>query len=150
MARHTTPTDDQVTAWKEWVAERPQGIKDMITEHQFDPWTLYRLKSTNQRVYMVSLYEGGTVKVGVSGEFNLVTHERDVFGIDPADLEECDLPSDDERLGSLELPLDELKLLMATGMPPGYMEHAALTRTLKTYPRDWPKKADAQEGRVTT
>lgn len=148
MARHTTPTDDQVAAWKAWLSDRPQVIKDMVAKHGLDPWTLYRLKSTNprvyvQRVYVVSLFEDGTVKVGVTGEFNLLTHERNVFGIDPADLEECDLPRDDEPLGSLELPVEELKTLMATGMPPGYLERALLTRSLKTYPRGWPKKASA-------
>jgi hypothetical protein len=139
MARHAEPTADQISAWEAWRAERPQVIRDAIAKHGLDPWTLYRLTSTNQRVYLVSLFEDGTVKVGVSGEFNLLTHERDVFGIDPAELEECDLPRHDEPLGSLELPVEELQRLMIEGMPPGYMEQSLRTRSLKTYPRDWPK-----------
>jgi len=139
MARHTTPTDQQVTEWAAWAAERPQAIKDVIAKHRLDPWTLYRLKSTNQRVFVISLFESGTVKVGVTGEYNLVTHERAVFDIDPADLEECDLPHDDEPLGSLDLSIDEIKHL-----PSGYIEPFMLiTRSLKTYPRTWPKKGNA-------
>lgn len=139
MARHTTPTDEEVAAWEAWLADRPQVIRDMVAKYKLDPWTLYRLKSTNQRVFMISLFESGTVKVGVTGEYNLVTHERAVFGIDPADLEECDLPSGDEPLGSLDLSVDELK-----NLPPGCIDPWMLiTRSLKTYSRAWPKRSGA-------
>jgi len=146
MARFSTPTIETTAAWDAWVTKRPHAVKGMIANYRLDPWTLYRLKSTSQRVYLMSFNDNGTVKVAVTGEFNLVTHERAVFGIDPADLEECDLPHADELLGSLELPVAEIKRLMMEGAPPGsqaardYMEHAARTRTLKTYSRDWPKK----------
>jgi hypothetical protein len=63
---------------------------------------LYRMKSTNRRVTVQSFNEGPpvTLTVNVEGKFNLVVMERAVFGIDPDDLEPCDLPGDDEMLGS--------------------------------------------------
>lgn len=112
--RYTQPTPEQEELWKEWISQRPESIRAVAA--RFDPWTLYRLKTTNQRVYVLAFSEPGedgkvTCRVGVSGEFNLVTFERDVFGIDPDDLEECDLPGPDETLGTLDLPIDEVKKL---------------------------------------
>lgn len=138
MARHTTPTADQVAAWEAWVADRPPTIRDVIAKHRLDPWTLYRLTSTNQRVFLISVSESGRVRIGVTGEFNLVMSETAVFGIDPAELEECDLPSADERLGSLELTVEEIRRLTPEDGP-HYVAQALLTRPLKTYPRAWPK-----------
>jgi len=119
--RHTQPTRQQVKLWKKWVADRPACIREAVEKYKLDPWTLYRLKGTGPRVYVLSLSEPEptvnqlvqkvTVRVGVSGLYNLVTHERDVFGIDPADLEECDLPKPDEQVGSLDLPIDLVKNL---------------------------------------
>lgn len=112
--RYTKPTEAQQRAWRDWVAERPESIRKVA--ERFDPWTLYRLGSTGQRVYVLSFSEPGedgkvTCRVGVSGEFNLVTFERDVFGIDPDDLEECDLPGPNEQLGTLDLPINVVKNL---------------------------------------
>jgi hypothetical protein len=39
--------------------------------------------------------------VSVRGEFNLVSFERNVFGVKPEDLEECDLPSPDDSTGAV-------------------------------------------------
>jgi hypothetical protein len=116
--RHTRPTSKQSRLWLTWAAERPPLIREAIEKHKLDPWTLYRLKTTGQRVYLLSISEPSptadqkvTVRVGVSGEFNLVTFERDVFGVDPAELEECDLPGPTEQIGSLDLPVDVIKNL---------------------------------------
>ncbi len=103
MARYTEPTVEQIHAWKTWVTERPAHIRTVI--ERFDPWTLYRMKSTGQRV-TVQGFSGSendkvTLTVAVTGQFNLVTHERAVFGISPDDLEECDLPEPTEQLGSM-------------------------------------------------
>lgn len=108
--RYRKPTPEQVEAFKEWLATLPPKVKEIA--EKFDVWTLYRMKSTGQRVFIQSFDEtddGVTLVVGVSGEFNLVTHERAVFGIDPDDLEECDLPRPGELVGNADLDFDTLK-----------------------------------------
>ena len=105
MSRYTQPTAEQLGAWQEWLALRPLHVRTIA--ERFDPWTLYRLSSSGHRVTVQSFDEdesgGVTLKVFVSGEFNLVAFERVVFGIDPDDLEECDLPDAGEQVGSADL-----------------------------------------------
>lgn len=98
MARVLEPTAEQEAGWKEWVESRPPGVREIAA--RFEPWCLYRLKSTGQRVTLRSIASDGTLTVNVTGQFNLVTHERAVFGIDPDDLEPCELPAAGEPLGS--------------------------------------------------
>lgn len=86
-------------AWLGWVAERPPVIQDLC--RRFPPDTLYRLKTSNHRVTIHSYSEDGTMTVSVRGEFNLVSFERNVFGVKPEDLEECDLPSPDDSTGAV-------------------------------------------------
>lgn len=83
--------------WDAWVASRPPVVKDLA--ERFPPNRLYQLKSSGHRVVMYSYSEDGTVTVTVSGDYNLLTFERHVFGVKPDDLEECDLPAPGERLG---------------------------------------------------
>src|SRR5271170_7870611 len=96
------PTEEQQTQWKEYVRTRPHAVRQIIETHAFTPWKLYRLKSSGHRVTIYSFDEPErgsiTMKVDVSGEFNLVTFSRRVFGIAPEDLVECDLPTPDEPL----------------------------------------------------
>jgi hypothetical protein len=101
MARVTEPTADQEAGWKAWVAERPPEIRAVA--ERFDPWSLYRLKSTGQRCTLYSFSEGQpvTMTVDFTGEHNLMVFDRRVFGIDPNDLEPCDLPTPDEPVGAL-------------------------------------------------
>lgn len=80
-----------------WVNSRPAIIKEIAQRLPVNK--LYRLKTTGQRVTMYSISEDGTVTVDVTGQFNLIAFERRVFGINPDDLEECDLPGLDEPLG---------------------------------------------------
>jgi len=94
MARYYNPTTDEEHAWREWVADLPVDVR--VIAERFDPWTLYQLKTTGQRVVLYSFSEDGTVTVNVLAEFNLIMLERQVFGINPDDLEECDLPDADE------------------------------------------------------
>ena len=102
MARISDPTPEQEAEWKEWTASRPAHVRAVV--ERFDPWSLYRMKSTGHRVPLVSFdeYQSGrvTVTVAVLGRFNQVLHERRVFGIDPDDLEPCELPGPDEAVGS--------------------------------------------------
>lgn len=85
--------------WKEWVAGRPPGVQALC--ERLPPDRLYRMKSTGNRVTLHSYAEDGTVTVNISADFNAVIFERQVFGINPDDLEECDLPRPDEPLGAL-------------------------------------------------
>ena len=85
--------------WEEWIATRPEVIRDLCT--RFPPDRLYLLKTSGHRVTIHSYSEDGTVTVDVSGEYNFVFFNRQVFGIHPEDLEECDLPPADEVMGSL-------------------------------------------------
>lgn len=107
------PTDKNRSDWKAWVASRPAIVREIIDRHAFEPWKLYRMKSTGHRVTIAAFDEpesgGVMVRVDVSGAFNLVAFERQVFGIDPDDLEECDLPAPDEPLGSLGMSIEEVK-----------------------------------------
>jgi len=102
MARIVEPTQAQVEEWKAWVAERPEVVREIA--ERLEPWSLYRLKTTDQRVTLYSISEDGTVTVDVTGQFNPSLFERRVFGIDPDDLEPCELPTPGEPLG-MELRL---------------------------------------------
>mgnify|MGYP001186317957 CR=1 FL=1 len=101
MANWYEPTQQQVSDWAAWVAERPEGVR--LVAEQFFPWKLYRLTGTDQRVTIQAFGENDngpvTVRVAVRAKFNFVSFERDVFGIAPSDLVECDLPEPSERLG---------------------------------------------------
>ena len=97
MARFYEPTAKQVKGWAKWVAKRPPVVRAVA--ERFNPWTLYRLD--DHRVTLVSFSEDGTVTVAVTRHFNAVVFERQVFGIDPDRLVECDLPGENEMVGVL-------------------------------------------------
>jgi hypothetical protein len=99
MARIVEPTPEQESDWKQWVSERPDVVR--LVAERFDPWSLYRMKSTGQRVTLYSFSEDGTVTVNVSGDYNFVLFERSVFGVDPDDLEPCEVPPPNEHVGTL-------------------------------------------------
>jgi hypothetical protein len=85
--------------WNDWVATRPPEVQELC--RRLPPDRLYRMKSTGQRVTLLSYSENGTVRVSVSGDYNFVTFERQVFGVNADDLEECDLPGPSELTGAL-------------------------------------------------
>jgi hypothetical protein len=97
MAKIAELTDP--AGWEHWVSMRPPVVQDLC--RRYPPDRLYLMKPHGQRVTLVSYSENGTVTVDVSAKWNLVTFQRQVFGIDPADLEECDLPADDEPTGAM-------------------------------------------------
>lgn len=84
--------------WQDWVATRPVVIQELCKK--LPPDRLYLLKTSGHCVTIYSYSEDNTVTVDVSGEYNWVAFERRVFGISPENLEECDLPGDDELLGT--------------------------------------------------
>ena len=81
--------------WKEWYDTRPPIIKDLIDK--YPPWILYQFEYN--RVFVCGWNEEGTVHLAVTGQFNRITHERQVFDADPTDLIECDLPDKGELVG---------------------------------------------------
>ena len=83
----------------EWLQGRPDCIIDMVK--RYPPNVLYRMKSTGQRVTIIAYAEDGTVRVLVSGDYNAIIFDREVFGVNIEDLEECNLPDSNERLGTL-------------------------------------------------
>jgi hypothetical protein len=85
--------------WEKWVKTRPPVVRAVC--EKLPPDRLYRLKSTGARVTLYSYSEDGTVTVDISGTYNALVFERQVFGISPDDLEECDLPVEGEPLGVL-------------------------------------------------
>lgn len=102
-------------AWREWVASRPEAVR--VTCEKWPPDRLYRMSPTGQRVTILSYGEDGTVRVFVSGAYNFCLMPREVFGVDPTDLEECDLPGPDELLGSpvlVELSEEEIANVQRT------------------------------------
>jgi hypothetical protein len=113
MATFFELNDREQEIWAKWLEERPPQIRAMAKK--YPPNVLFRMKSSGHRVYMVSYEEDGTVTVAVTGKFNFVVQERNVFGIDPDDLEECDLPEPDEKLGSMNIPFGVLKEEMGYG-----------------------------------
>lgn len=96
MAKVNELTED----WYEWVASRPPVVKALC--EKYPPNILFRLKSTGQRCTVYSYNEAGTLTVSVTGQYNLIDFSRNVFGIAPEDLEECDLPAEDEEVGETE------------------------------------------------
>ena len=103
---------------KEWngkVKKQPKHVRDIASK--LDPWKLYRLKSTGDRVIVLGFNEGEengvTVRVEINAKYNLVPFERNVFGIDPNDIEECDLPGPNERLGDLGFTIKQYKDFMS-------------------------------------
>lgn len=111
MARIVEPTPEEKAGWDAWVASRPPAVRAIA--ERFDPWTLYRIGS-GHRVFLDSIQEPRdgspcTLTVCVTGEFNFVSFERRVFGIDPAELVECELPGPHEVTGSADLPIEEVR-----------------------------------------
>lgn len=56
--------------WREWVATRPESVQKLCV--RLPPDRLYRMKSTGQRVTLLSYGEDDTLRVNVSAEYNAV------------------------------------------------------------------------------
>lgn len=102
MARIYEPTPEQITEWNAWVASRPASVRKIA--ERFEPWCLYRMITTGDRCTLVSISEDETVTVAITGEYNTVMFDRDVFGVSPDDLVPCELPEADEAVGTLMTP----------------------------------------------
>ena len=102
MANIYEPSKKQIKEWDKWVESRPKVVRDVA--RRFKPWELYRMKPSGKRVTLCSFAEDGTVTVCINSEFNLIVFERQVFGVNPDDLEPCDPPGPDEPVGYIMSP----------------------------------------------
>ena len=79
--------------WQKWVKTRPLVIRELC--ERFPPDRLYFLTSSDHFVEIYSYSENETMNVLVLTKWNpFVITERNVFGIKPEDLVECDIPHD--------------------------------------------------------
>ncbi len=93
--RWTDPTDEQIAAWDEWIAERPPEISEVAHHYRLDPWTMYRLKTTGQRCQLLAFSEAEcvddvTVRIYAEHAGLGPITGVEVFGINPRDLEPWD------------------------------------------------------------
>lgn len=91
--------DLNTAEWGRWLAERPQVIRDMAVK--YPPDRLYRMSSSGHRCYLLSYNEDDTVTVAVTGQYNFVVFDRRVYGVDASELVECELPGEDELVGTM-------------------------------------------------
>ncbi len=99
MAKIVEMTPQQEEEFAAWVSARPLVIQEMIKKAP--PGRLYRDKRTRNRVTIMSYEEDGTVTVNISGEYNAIMFDRNVFGVPIDQLEECDLPTQEEKVGTV-------------------------------------------------
>jgi hypothetical protein len=85
--------------WDEWVASRPPVIQELC--RQYPPDRLYRMDGDGHRVTIHGYSEDGTLIVEIRGAYNRLVFERNVFGVDPLRLTECDPPGPDEPCGAV-------------------------------------------------
>ena len=112
------PEQAEIEGWETWVNSRP--LKVSAVARQFNPWQLYRMKSTGHRVLVYSFDDPTsdpqlpvTLTVLVLGKFNKVAFERKVFGIPPEDLTPCELPGPEEEVGAALTDPEEIKAALA-------------------------------------
>lgn len=96
--RFVEPTPAQLKAWRKWIRKLPKQVRGVA--ERFEPWSLYRLKMTGHRVTVHAFGDDATMTVIVSGRWNNLAFERQVFGIEADQLEDCELPEPGEKLGS--------------------------------------------------
>lgn len=127
MANLIAPTPELLAEYEEWLLARPEAVRRVA--EKFRPWILYRIKSSRHRVTIVSFdsHSDGsvTLKVNVTGQYNAVMFDRTVFGVDPDDLEECELPRPGEILGTVltpeevEMNIDAIRAMAGIPRIPG-------------------------------
>ncbi len=107
MAKWIEWTEEQRKMWDEWVASRPPIVRDICLKYPFD--RLYRIKASGNRGTIYSVSEDGTLTLIVDGTYCRVLFAKNVFGLHPEDIEECDLPGPDEELGDFSAESPENK-----------------------------------------
>jgi hypothetical protein len=105
MAKVIEWTAEQRANWDQWVASRPDIVRELATKFPGD--RLYRIKKSGDRGTIASYSENGTMTLIVDGTYCRVLFGKNVFGLHPDDIEECDLPGPDEQLGDFASESEE-------------------------------------------
>jgi hypothetical protein len=102
MARWMEPTTEQVDAYREWVASRPDNVR--LVAERLEPWSVYYMLPPGKFVVVQSFGEEEdgrvTLTVGVLEGIGTYHVAYGVFGCDPARLSPCDMPKPTDLLVS--------------------------------------------------
>lgn len=115
MAVFKAWTPESLALWEQWLAGRPQVIKDVAAA--YPPNRLYRHTPTGQRVFILAYSEDRTVRMAVTGTYNFLSMERQVFGVPVDELVECELPAPGEPLGAVLTPAEVEVAMVGTNSP---------------------------------
>jgi hypothetical protein len=100
MGRSREPSRKELEDWDEWVASRAGLPLLQAAASKFFPWDVYRYKATGHIGVVVGYTDKGLVTLYVPGRYNHVMYEFRIVSVDPhVDLEPCDPPGQDERVG---------------------------------------------------
>ena len=89
-------TPEQNKMYAEWIASRPEVIRNMVAKYDLRPDKVYHINSSQKRYVLHSFEESGTVTMKY-----LLEHNRDypipappvtVFNVKPENLKEADYP----------------------------------------------------------
>ena len=106
MAEIFRYTEEQEKIFNDFVDGLPSHLKELAK--RFPSNKIFRHKKTNQIVMPNSFNEDGTMTVNIYRFLNNPIHlTKTVFGVDPEDLEEADLPN-----GIKEVSFDKFQSLM--------------------------------------
>ncbi len=97
MAIYEEPGPEMRAKYAEWLATRPANVRAVA--ERLVPWELYRMKTTGQRCtvdkYAEELDGRVTLTVTIRAAVTpMAAFDYGVFGVDPDDLEACDVPTD--------------------------------------------------------
>ncbi len=95
----------QQAEWDAWLADRPDCIRE--AGKKLVPWKLYYDRESGMRCTLVGFTEvkppdqprKAEVIADFTGRYNLISFNRRVHGLSVDQLEECDLPAENEPLG---------------------------------------------------
>jgi hypothetical protein len=93
MAKWIEWSEEQKKVWDEWVNSRPDVVKELCLKFPAD--RLYRIKDSGDRGTIHSYDEDGTMTLIIDGTYSQVIFPKNVFGLNPEDIEECDLPKEE-------------------------------------------------------
>lgn len=92
-------TGEKLEEYNKWLKSRPRTIQKLC--QKCPPDRLYRIRDTGERCYIVAYSEDRTIRVAITGKYNYTMIDKTVFGLLPEDLEECDGPEPDEKIGTV-------------------------------------------------
>lgn len=96
MAKIRELTPEEQTQHRAWADDLPPNVREVASSYPHD--RLCRIRD-GSKVAILAYATDGTVTIGISSRFNRVFFERQVFGVPPSELTECDLPGPGEPVG---------------------------------------------------